>query len=274
MPPLFAAIKNVQDVNSMEKETPTKKNFQKFEKLNGIISRIRDIFFPENLTCACCGADLYADQPFCPHCLKELPFNHGFICDKCGRSIKEDYPVCLECKANMPAFDTARSAFRYEGELVRMIKEFKTGGKYLASVFAEYMYTYVLAQFSDADFAVFVPMTEKDEKKRGYNQSELLAEKVCERSGLKLEREIIVKTRETGAQKELTRKERAENMEGSFRVHNRVACRGKNILIIDDVLTTGATAGALAKTLYGAGADKVYLLTIASVMDKRENAVK
>ena len=85
---------------------------------------------------------------------------------------------------------------------------------------------------------------------------------------------MLVKTRETSSQKELSRKERAVNLKGSFRVHERAKCRGKRILLIDDVMTTGATANAVSQALFGAGAERVYLLTAASVPAKDENKGK
>ncbi len=231
------------------------------------------LLFDPSLTCAACGAELFGEEPFCPHCLKTLPFNSGSVCSKCGRKTGGDYPVCLECKARMPVYDRARSVFSYEGEVVRLIKKLKTGGKYLGKIFGECMAKIAEKEFSACDFAVFVPMTEKAEKKRGYNQSRLLAEEVCAAAGIPLEGEVLVKTRETGEQKWLSKKERAHNLAGSFRVHERKKCRDKRILVIDDVMTTGATANAIASSLRAAGAKEVCLLTAASV-PLGENQVK
>ena len=242
-----------------------------FAKIGGAV---RALFAEDGLTCACCGKDLFSDGHFCEKCLEDLPFNLGFICNKCGRAIGEDYPVCLECKAHMPAFDAARSAFLYEGEIVRLIRKFKTGAKYLADAFAENMYLHALSDFADADFAVCVPMTAGGEKRRGYNQSAVLAERVCSRAGLSFEEGVLVKAKETPAQKSLSFRERTENLKGAFRVHERKKCAGKNILIVDDVLTTAATGSAVAAALKSAGARKIYLLTAASVSFAGKNTVK
>lgn len=216
------------------------------------------------LVCACCGADRFGDAPFCERCMRTLPFNNGYVCGKCGRAIGEEYPVCLECKADMPAFTAARSAFRYEGEIVRLVKAFKTGKRYLAETFADSLLSVYAGRFAGADFFVPVPMTDAALRKRGYNQSLLLASALSERTGVPV-CEVAVKTRETAAQKFLSRRERFKNLQGSFRIAQRKACRGKNIVIVDDVLTTGATASALAASLLRAGARQVGLLTAASV---------
>ena len=240
----------------------------------GLSEKLKALLFARELTCANCGAELFAEEYFCPHCLKTLPFNAGHICSKCGRAVGEEYPVCLECKADMPLYDAARSAFRYEGDVVRMIKNFKTGGRWLAEPFAEQMLPLLRADFKEADFLVHVPMTDAARKRRGYDQALLLADALAQLSGLAHERELLVKTRDTPSQKELTRRERAENLLGSFRVHERVKCRGKTVLLVDDVLTTGATASACARALKGAGAKRVWVLTAASVPARREEREK
>ncbi len=234
------------------------------ERIRAAAAYTRELISGEYLTCVCCRAELFSDDYFCKRCLESLPFNAGYVCEKCGRRIPEDYPVCMECKANMPEFDAARSVFVYEGETVGLIKKLKTGGKHVAEALAAYMLP-LLARFASADFLAYVPMTPSAEKRRGYNQSRLLAEELSARSGIPVADGMLVKTRETSAQKDLNARERAKNLNGSFRVHERALCRGKKIVLVDDVLTSGATADAVARALLRAGAQKVYVLTAASV---------
>lgn len=233
--------------------------------LRRLLELAHEAVFGKNCVCAACGEDVFDDGYFCAHCLAELPLNDGYICSKCGRAIEADYPVCLECKAHMPLYDAARSAFRYEARVVGLIKRFKTGGRYLAAALAARMAPLLADNFPDADLIVSVPMTDKALRKRGYNQADLLADALSLRSGIPYAPAALVKTRDTAAQKHLTAAERAQNLAGSFRVHERALCRGRHVVIVDDVLTTGATADAVAKAVRGAGAARVYVLTAASV---------
>lgn len=226
---------------------------------------LREGLLGKNCVCAVCGADVFErEEHFCARCRAAFPYNAGFVCSKCGRAVGDDYPVCTECKTDLPAYERAKSAYRYEGEAVRLIRAFKTGARYLAEALAADMAP-LLAAFPDAQLLLPVPMTKRAVRRRGYNQAVLLARELGGRSGLPVAETMLLKTRETGVQKTLSRRERAENLQGSFRVRERALCRGKAIVVVDDVMTTGATANACARALYGAGAGKVYLLTAASV---------
>lgn len=233
----------------------------------GLASLAR-LFSGEETICAACGRDLFADGYFCAECLRTLPFNDGATCAFCGRATAEEVPACIECKADAPLFDRAASAFRYEGEIVRLVRRFKTGERRLAKPFAFCMRK-ALEKLPPADFLVFVPMTKEAERRRGYNQARLLAQELSALTGIPTEETVLEKTRETSAQKELSARERMKNMRGCFHVHERKKCRGRSVLLVDDVLTTGATASAAAYALRNAGAAKVYVLTVASVAQKK-----
>ena len=126
-------------------------------------------------------------------------------------------------------------------------------------------------EFADADSLAFVPMTKRARRKRGYNQSRLLAEELSRRSGKQF-LDAAEKRRETSMQKSLGRREREKNLKGCFRVTDKGAVRGKRIVIVDDTFTTGSTVSELARTLLHAGAERVYALTVTSVPDRRNTA--
>lgn len=231
-------------------------------KLREVLQKFYKGVYERNYTCYLCRSEVFAGEIFCEDCKKSLPYNFVF-CPRCGRKIVQE-GYCADCKANAPAFDKARSVFVYEGSVTAMVYAFKNGQKELAEGLAEEALPITEREFSDADIISFVPMTVSALKKRGYNQSEAFARALSERTGIVAEA-LFEKTRDTPEQKNLTKAEREKNLRGAFRLKKRALCAGKRILLVDDALTTGATADELSKLLRGAKADKIYLLTIASV---------
>ncbi|RXZ62004.1 ComF family protein [Candidatus Borkfalkia ceftriaxoniphila] len=240
-----------------------------FEPMKDFFKRCKEqargALFPAHYTCEICRKEVFDGASFCPACERALPRNDGFFCKKCGRRILEDFPVCLECKRELPVYTAARSAFVYGGEIVGLVRRFKTGAKYLARTFARETEPVFRAEYDFSDFIVSVPMSGESLRRRGYNQSALLADELSVRLGIEHRAAALVKTRDTAAQKFLTLGEREKNLTGSFRVHERKACEGKTILLVDDVLTTGATANAVSRVLFAAHAARVLVLTVASV---------
>lgn len=234
-----------------------------------IFRGIADGLFPERFTCELCGIEIFEGR-FCPDCFATLTFNDGATCPVCGRKTARE-EICTECKANLPRFRKAVSPLTYEGGGVRLIYKFKDGRHgYLKNLFAELLAD-KLAALPAYDVITYVPMTLKAERKRGYNQSRLLAEAIAGFTD-KPVAHVLEKHRETSVQKGLSRRERMKNLTGSFTVSDRAAVKGKRILLVDDVLTTGATADSIAEKLLGAGAERVYLATVCSVEYKPTDA--
>lgn len=236
------------------------------QKIKALLSRAREALdrydARHHFTCDICGRELFSGERVCARCLGALPFNDGPVCPFCGRQVAEG-GTCMDCKTAPLAADRARSRFLHKDAAAGLVLRFKRGERYLAETLAE-LIAPLLEQFPDADALAFVPMTERAERKRGYNQTELLARVLSARTGIGV-LSALSKTRETAAQKALGRKERAENLKGCFHVFDRKGVRGKRIVLVDDTLTTGATAGEIARVLKRAGAERVYLLTVTSV---------
>lgn len=233
------------------------------------ISRYDDT---HNFICDNCGKEVFDGKRLCEDCKKELPYNNGKVCPFCGRRVREE-GACLDCKQKPLETKKARSVWLHEGDAARLVLRFKSGSKYLFRLFAEELAPLVEREFSDADALTFVPMTKRAQKKRGYNQTFLIAEKLSKTTGKEL-LSVAEKVRESADQRELTRREREENMKGVFKVTNRKAVRGRRILIVDDTLTTGATASALAAALKRAGAAETYLVTATSVEKQNPFGIK
>ncbi len=224
----------------------------------------RKNFFNPEWQCAVCGEENFDGGYVCVKCERKLVYNDGAICMHCGRKVLVSGNYCSTCAEYMTKVDIARSVFSYEGEIRKLIKGLKYDNKrYLADAFAEKMAFLYFKNYFNADLITYVPMTKRSEIRRGYNQSQILAEKISEKTGVK-SISCIEKVKETKRQAKLKRKERLKNLDGAFRVCDKTAVKGKAVLVVDDVTTTGATAQVIADRLKRAGAEKVYLLTVAS----------
>lgn len=194
---------------------------------------------------------------FCAGC--RTPFLNAYPLDENG--------LCGLCRYGLNSFDAAYSFGAYEDELRALIHLFKYGkvqtlakplGKLLASV---------LPRDQRFDLILPMPLHWRRRWNRGFNQSNLLAREIARRTGVPL-RKVVRRVRNTTAQVGLTNAKRRDNVARAFRVKPRQALGGLRVLLIDDVMTTGATAGACATALKKAGAKHVTLLTLARV-DRR-----
>lgn len=234
--------------------------------MKGLKAVIRELF-PPDYTCDICGCETFGDH-LCPQCKETVTFNDGATCPVCGRRT-ETNRLCLECKAHAPAYKKAVSAMVYGGGAVKLIHKFKNDGGYLKEYFADLLTAPCTKKFSDAQAVCFIPATRKSLKKRGYNQAELLAKSLGERMNLPVLGNALTKRRETEEQKTLSRREREKNLLGAFKADKKIV-RGKILILVDDVLTTGATADAAVEALKKAGAERVYFATAASVEYREE----
>ena len=232
-----------------------------------IIKAILNALFPEDYACLLCGREVFDGRQLCTECEKTVTYNDKATCPICGRKTANEQ-ICLECKAQAPLFDKGVSAFVYEGGARNLILKFKNDGAYLKNYLARNLYNKCLT-FSDADAVCFVPMTKKAYRKRGYNQSELLAKELGKMLSLPVLKDAIEKVKSSTAQKTLTRAQRAENLKGCFRA-KREKVKDKTLILVDDVLTTGATADAICKELKRRGAKKIYFASVASVEYKNQ----
>ncbi len=231
-------------------------------------------FFNVKWKCNACGREIFEDKYFCPECEKSLPFITGASCEHCGRKTAMPEQYCSTCKLGISSVDKGRSVFIYEKPINSLIKKFKfSDGRYLSEIFSVYLSNLYFKNLFDADFITFVPMFSKAERKRGYNQSKLLAESLSEKVNVPLFCDLE-KVKDTRRQATLKRKDRILNLEGSFKIKNKSELIDKKILIVDDVTTTGSTIEALAKILKRAGAKAVYFLTVASVPPVDDQNIK
>ena len=176
--------------------------------------------------------------------------------------------VCGECRDQPRTFRAARSAGLYEGVLRTLILRFKYSPSRpladpLAAVLHECMLRRRVLNPDKIDCLLPVPVHPQRLRERDYNQSAEMAIVVGRRMRIPVDTKSLRKTRETRPQMTLSARDRQSNLVGAFAVRDADAVRGKRILLIDDVMTTGATAQECAKTLLAAGAAEVRVLTLA-----------
>lgn len=245
----------------------------KQKSVNGrrLFDKTLDLLFPLEITCNACGRENFSGKPFCEECEKLLPrLSGGCVCAHCGRKIPYEATRCDSCSGRDTFFDIAVSAFDYAEPVNKLITALKYEGKrYISRIFAQDLCNIYNKNFLNCDFVLYVPMTASREKTRGYNQARLLAEEFSYLSGVPVEHDIVYKRRETVRQATLSFAERQKNLRGSFGVRNRKRLEGKRVLLIDDVMTTGATVESVCYLLKKYGASFVAVLTLASVQKRK-----
>lgn len=254
--------------------------------LQKFLRKIRGVTEDNGFVCDHCGAEIfeYPKKRLCFDCEKSLSKIGERCCPKCGRETKAE-GVCLDCKAKVRAFTQGFSPFVYRGETASLINRMKNGKFRLALYFGEQISAYFVEKFAEElpqieneeepFLLIPVPITKRKRAERGYNQAERLTLSILhdfEKRGIAAETDfsILQKQRESLAQKEMSSRERLRSSQGAYHVHKRKACRGRRILLIDDILTTGTTSGECAKCLLHAGAREVYLLVAAAVPEDEE----
>jgi ComF family protein len=227
-----------------------------------------DLIYPR--VCAGCGGRVGdATGHLCWDCQAALPFVRQPYCLHCGDPVEgrvDEAFTCQWCDELQPAFDYARSVVRYRGPVQRMIQEFKYHAAHhvapdLVRLLAAGLPT--APEFGPLDALCCVPLHRRKQRQRGYNQSALLAQGLAKELKLPFLRRALARIRPTDTQTHLTANERITNVRGAFAVRRPAAVAGKALLLIDDVMTTGATVAEVARVLKKSGAAKVCVLTVA-----------
>jgi ComF family protein len=222
------------------------------DRLKQLTNSLLAFVFPT--ICVNCGKE---GPMLCADCVQTLPWLQGPICPFCGQMMTRPAEKCFECvKAPLP-IKQIRAAFRYAEPIPHIIHQFKYENRFaLAEPLAVLMAEAWPRWQTAVDLIIPVPMHKTRQRKRGYNQSALLARKFSAHINLPYSEETLQRIRHTRPQVGLNGRARLANLNGAFDADGRDV-HNKDILLIDDVCTTGATLVVAAKTLLAAGANSV-----------------
>lgn len=229
---------------------------------------ITEKLFNVKWKCNGCGKENFDGGYFCAKCESELPYIGDTYCNNCGRKLKSRSNYCSTCKELVVSLDKVRSVFEYKEPISKLIRNLKySNDKYLFELFNFYLEKGYKKYGLTADYITFVPSTVESRKKRGYNQSQILAEDLSKKVNVPVFYGVK-KVRETERQAKLDKQRRVRNVAGAYRIVEKKTIKDKTVMIVDDVTTTGATLEALAGKIKKAGAKSVIAYTVASVSPK------
>lgn len=229
--------------------------------------------------CPGCGCMVGSDRQFCPDCWPKLDFLSEQACARCGMPFEVDEGAGAECGAcldNPPAFDSARAVLAYGALARRVAMRLKYGRRLgMAQMMADHMVRCFPSGAGDgADWLIVpVPLHRWRLWHRGFNQAAVIADHLSRLSGVRVDKQSLVRSRSTKPLRNMKSAQRRKAVRGAFAVERgrEDAFRGRHILLIDDIHTTGATADACTAALRRAGASSVHLLCWARVLPHRHD---
>lgn len=234
-----------------------------------MLKKLINLFYP--LTCPICNKVLTRGEKICKQCEEEINVIREPKCQKCGKALSGSEKIyCRDCQEKQHIFDKGVAVFEHKGQIRESIYRFKYNN---ARVYAEY-YADVAVQIYgklfkswEIDAIVPVPIYKERELKRGYNQAYVFAKEVSERLKIPLENKLLIRIKNTLPQKELAENMRYLNLKDAFAVNKEQMKGVKNILLVDDIYTTGSTVDACSSILKKAGIKKVYVLCVSAGKD-------
>lgn len=237
--------------------------------MGNLAESVMDLFYPPPPTCPFCGRinrDLAAFS-VCSRCIQQLSIIEKPICNRCGRPIRgQASEPCLECRGTEHFYQLSRSVGLYRDYLRTLILALKYHGRpELGNPLGQLLAARLEGEASlrRVDGIIPVPLHPERGMRRGYNQAELIAIPAAKRYRIPLLAEVVERERRTELQSKLTRDARHTNVAGAFRVSQPGLVRGKRLLVVDDIMTTGYTASECAKVLLAAGASWIGVITLA-----------
>ena len=223
------------------------------------------------LECQICKVELgpFNEACLCHECKKKIRLNLPPFCLKCGKSLvasSNNGAYCQDCKFTSYFFKQAWAVGHYDGILKECIHLFKFNRRIcLLPIFTELLLNFTKLYININAFGIIVPapLHKTKRRERTFNQAELIAKDLSSKTAIPLQANNLIKVKHTLPQTTLSKKQRVLNIKGAFKVTDASVFKNKNILLIDDVFTTGSTLNACANALLDSGAKGVSCLVIA-----------
>jgi len=227
-----------------------------------LTQKLFNLLFPAR--CVLCQQTLKQDTGVCADCYRHLPYN-DICCVRCALPLAEAVKTtvfCGRCITRQPYFDYVCSPFRYENDVIRLVHQLKFSEKISsASIIGEMLLPAFLKTNEKPDCLLPVVLHASRMRQRGFNQSIEISRRLSRKLNIPVEYDAVVRQRSTPAQTGLNARQRLKNIKGAFSVVEKLTY--KHVLIVDDVITTGATVNELARVLKQNKVPRVGVLSIA-----------
>jgi ComF family protein len=226
--------------------------------------------------CFSCGEQVLSQGDLCGACWAGLDFFSGVGCACCGFPFEVDIgddALCGPCIKKRPLYARARAVMRYDDNSRPMVLAFKNSDRHEGvDIFGKWMAGVATGQLHNTDIIIPVPLHRKRLFYRRYNQAALMAKAIGKQMNIEVDVNGLIRNKPTKSQGHLRRKERFKNVRAAFSLTKKgeLAIKDKHILLVDDVLTTGATVGACTKVLMGKGAASVQIITLTRVVQTQK----
>ncbi|SDH87540.1 comF family protein [Pseudomonas flavescens] len=218
-------------------------------------------------TCLLCDEAVNRRLPLCTQCDDELPWL-GPQCQVCALPLAVDGLVCGNCLKRPPAFGKVEAPWRYEFPIDALINRFKHQARWpIGRLLGDLLARHLAHGFSEGlprpEVLLPVPLSSRRQRQRGFNQAQMLAQVVGQALQIRQRSDWLERIGDTPAQQRLDAAARRRNLRGAFRVRPGAQVTARHVALVDDVLTTGATAQELARLLIRAGASRVDVYCLA-----------
>ena len=225
------------------------------------------IWSKNNQSCLLCDETVDETMPICMACETDLPWL-GEHCQTCALPLPSAGLTCGQCLQQPPAFEQVTAPWIYSFPIDSLITRFKHSarwpfGRLLGELFSEFLRHRFDDDLNRPDALLPVPLAAKRLRQRGFNQATLLARWLSTGLDIPCEENLLVRIQDTSAQQDLKAEARKKNLRCAFALTPGAAVKGRHLALVDDVLTTGATAHALARLLMAAGAARVDVYCLA-----------